>query len=57
MDAVKNHPLANTNQGLFLIAQWSALNERCKYQGAKVGLGQPSWWYKCWEDEINELGY
>ena len=29
--------------------RWSALNELCKYKGAKAGYGQPDWWYKCWE--------
>lgn len=39
----------NPVQGNALAIQWSALNELCKYEGAKIGLGQPSWWWKCWE--------
>ena len=39
----------NPVQGNALAIQWSALNELCKYEGAKIGLGQPEWWYKCWE--------
>ena len=40
----------NPVQGNALAIQWSALNELCKYEGAKIGLGQPEWWYKCWEE-------
>ena len=39
----------NPVQGNALAIQWSALNELCKYEGAKIGLGQPDWWYECWE--------
>ena len=35
--------------GNSLAIRWSALNELCKYEGAKIGLGQPAWWYACWE--------
>lgn len=38
----------NPVQGNALAIQWSALNELCKYEGAKAGYGQPDWWYKCW---------
>lgn len=44
-EAYKSNPV----QGNALAIQWSALNELCKYEGAKIGLGQPDWWYKCWE--------
>ena len=40
---------SNPVKGNALAIQWSALNELCKYEGAKIGLGQPDWWYKCWE--------
>lgn len=36
-------------QGNALAIQWSALNELCKYKGARAGYGQPDWWYRCWE--------
>ena len=36
-------------QGNALAIRWSALNELCKYEGAKEGYGQPEWWHKCWE--------
>jgi hypothetical protein len=39
----------NPVQGNALAIRWSALNELCKYEGAKIGLGQPNWWYCCWE--------
>lgn len=39
-----------TVEGLQLAVAWSAANELCKYEGSKIKLGQPAWWYKCWED-------
>ena len=44
-DAYKSNPV----QGNAYAIQWSALNELCKYEGSKIGLGQPAWFYKCWE--------
>jgi hypothetical protein len=40
----------NPVQGNALAIKWSAFNELCKYEGAKIGLGQPDWWYLCWEE-------
>ncbi len=36
--------------------RWMELNELCKYKGSKIGLGQPAWFYRCWElaEEQNE---
>ena len=39
----------NTLEGLHLGMEWSAANELCKYEGSKIGLGQPEWWKKCWK--------
>ena len=36
-------------KGNALAIRWSALNELCKYKGAKAGYDQPGWWWKCWE--------
>ena len=44
-DAYAENPV----RGNALAIQWSALNELCKYEGAKKGIGQPGWWYRCWE--------
>lgn len=44
-DAYESNPV----QGNAYAIQWSALNELCKYEGAKIGLPQPNWWYRCWE--------
>ena len=38
-----------TLEGLHLAMEWSAANELCKYEGAKIGLGQPQWWHECWK--------
>ena len=40
---------SNPVKGNALAIQWSALNELCKYEGKKIGLGQPDWWYRCWD--------
>lgn len=47
--AVSQAFLDNPILGNTLAIQWSGCNERCKYEGAKIGLDQPAWWYKCWE--------
>lgn len=47
---------ANPVQGNALAIQWSALNELCKYKGSLIGLGQPDWWYRCWELLAEEAG-
>ena len=40
---------ANPVMGNSLAIQWSAANEQGKYFGSKIGLGQPQWWYRCWQ--------
>ena len=39
----------NPVMGNTLAIQWMALNEECKYFGSRIGLGQPDWYYRCWE--------
>lgn len=41
-----------TLEGLHLAMEWSAANELCKYEGAKIGFGQPGWWYECWKVSV-----
>lgn len=43
-EAFQSNPVA----GLTLAMLWSGANEYCVYEGAKIGLGQPDWWYRCW---------
>ena len=43
-DAYEQNPVLGNS----LAIQWSALNELCKYEGSKIGLGQPAWFYACW---------
>ena len=38
-----------TIQGQVLAQSWSAANLLCTYEAAKIGLGQPDWWYQCWQ--------
>ena len=47
-------PVYSTIAGLQLADAWSALNELCKYEGSKIGLGQPQWWYACWMNNGEE---
>lgn len=43
--AAQNDPITAHKLAL----QWMELNEECKYKGSKTGLGQPEWFYRCWE--------
>ena len=49
MQTFQASEMFNTMPGLRLAIEWSAANELCKYEGAKIGLGQPQWWYECWK--------
>jgi len=40
----------NPARAAMLAAMWSGANEYAKYEGQKLGYGQPEWWYKCWEE-------
>lgn len=51
MEEFQNSEASGTMDGIRLAIAWSASNELCKYEGSKVGLGQPDWWYKCWEEQ------
>jgi len=48
MQAFQSSESFNTMPGMRLAIEWSAANELCKYEGAKIGLGQPQWWHECW---------
>lgn len=37
-----------TLEGQALAQSWSAANLLCTYEAAKIGIGQPDWWYQCW---------
>lgn len=50
MGAFQQSAAFASTEGIQLAIAWSAANDYCVYEGAKVGLGQPEWWYKCWED-------
>lgn len=42
-------PIYSTLPGVQLAIAWSAANDLCTYTAKKIGLGQPEWWYDCWE--------
>ena len=50
MSAFSAHPVSDTLAGVKLAVAWSAAKELCVYEGRKIGLGQPDWWYDCWKD-------
>lgn len=50
MTLFQQSDMFDTLAGVKAALEWSAVNELCKYEGAKIGLGQPQWWYKCWEN-------
>lgn len=45
----QNSPEAASVEGISLALRWMAENECCTYLASKIGLGQPAWWYDCWE--------
>lgn len=52
MTAFSQTPVYQTFEGLQLAMAWSAANELCVYEAKKIGIGQPQWWYVCWEMEV-----
>ena len=45
---------ANTAAGIALSIKWMAADKLCTYLASKLGIGQPDWWYQCWESIIDE---
>lgn len=43
------HDAFKTTQGHSLALAWVGVDEQCAYEGAKIGLGRPAWWHRCWE--------
>ena len=43
--------MLNPSKASLLASMWSGTNEYCKYEGQKIGLKQPDWWYQCWRYE------
>ncbi len=41
---------ANTEAGVALSIKWMAADKLCTYLASKLGIGQPDWWYQCWEE-------
>lgn len=49
MIVFQNSEFSKTVEGLQLAIKWSAVNELCLYEAKKIGIGQPDWWYRCWQ--------
>ena len=37
-----------TDKGMQLAIALDGCKELCEYEAAKLGIGSPEWWYKCW---------
>lgn len=48
MPAFRESGAASTAAGMALAIRWMAADKACTYEGSKLGLGQPAWWYHCW---------
>lgn len=44
---------SNPSQASLLASMWCGVNEYAKYEGSKLGYGQPEWWYRCWNIPYN----
>ena len=42
---------AATETGIALSIKWIAADKLCTYLASKLGVGQPEWWYQCWEED------
>jgi hypothetical protein len=42
---------AATETGVALSIKWIAADKLCTYLASKLGIGQPDWWYMCWNIE------
>jgi len=49
MSKFQQSAISQTLEGVRLAIAWSAANDLCVYEGRKLGLGQPQWWYECWK--------
>lgn len=47
------HKSYKTDKGVQLAIAWAGVNDLCKYEASKLGIGSPDWWHKCWEDKSN----
>ena len=51
MTAFENNEAAATPEGIALSIKWIAADKLCTYLASKLGIGQPDWWYQCWEQK------
>lgn len=54
MQEFASSPVYGTIQGLKLGLAWSAANEACQHQAAKLGIytpGDATWWRMCWQTQ------
>jgi len=45
---------ATTTEGIILGLKWNTADKLCTYEASKLGIGQPDWWYRCWETTTTE---
>ena len=45
---------ADKTQGTYLFSLWQGADKAATYEAAKCGVGQPEWWYQCWQEAAEE---
>lgn len=48
------HASYKTDKGVQLAIAWAGVNDLCKYEASKLGIGSPDWWYRCWEVSVGQ---
>lgn len=51
MKSFSESPASQTAEGIALSIKWIAADKLCTYLAGKLGIGQPDWWYQCWEQK------
>ena len=51
MKGFSENPASQTAEGIALSIKWIAADKICTYLASKLGIGQPDWWYQCWEQK------
>lgn len=54
-DALKDPRVVRHPDFQYLSTMLTWYDKECTYLGSKIGLGQPGWWYRCWEYEQEEI--
>ena len=53
IDTFEKNAKSQSTAGIKLAIKLMYADKLCSYTAKKSGLGQPEWWYKCWEAAEN----